>query len=293
MSLRPRDLPKLRDQTLGHLDDAASALRSGTGANKQAGLDGLAANLREGGLYWVAADMAALAVSSGSQLAAARWTTADRPQPRGLIVFEGGVGHLDSQGVSIPVEACAWGPHEDGCLVWLLLSRRRLVQEMTRTDLELVVDQVPPLIPVYGFTVAAREEAVSMAEVDPAVPQTVVGALAASWLLMSQPNLVDTRSERPERSVRRSYARQGRPDPEVTLVDLRRQFVPSAQENAGDDGEGKQRRYRHRFVVSGHWRDQPYGPKRSLRRQQWIPAYVKGPDGAPMLATEKVNVWRR
>jgi len=46
-------------------------------------------------------------------------------------------------------------------------------------------------------------------------------------------------------------------------------------------------------VVSGHWRKQPYGPEQSLRRQTWIPAYIKGPDGAPLLATERVNVWRR
>lgn len=38
---------------------------------------------------------------------------------------------------------------------------------------------------------------------------------------------------------------------------------------------------------------QPHGPERALRRQQWIPAYIKGPDGAPLLATERVNVWRR
>ncbi|MEU3020201.1 hypothetical protein ABZ635_22720 [Nocardiopsis sp. NPDC007018] len=292
MSPHPRELPKLRDQTLRHLDSPSSALRSGTGQEAQAGLDGLAANLRESGLYWASADMAALAVSAGGQLAAARWSVADRPSERGLIVFEGGVGHLDAQGVSIPVEACAWGPHPEGCLVWLLLSRRRLVGEMTRTDLTLVVEETPPMVPVYAFTVADGPEPVSMAEVDPAVPPTVVGALAASWLLMGQPQLVDTRHERPERSVRRAYARQGRPDPEVVLVDLRRQFVPSGQEGE-DGGENKQRRYRHRFVVSGHWRNQPYGPERSLRRQTWIPAYVKGPDGAPMLATEKVNVWRR
>lgn len=292
MSPHPRELPKLRDQTLRHLDTASSALRSGTGQQAQAGLDALAANLRESGLYWASGDMAALAVSSGSQLAAAQWSTADRPSERGLIVFEGGVGHMDAHGVQIPVEACAWGPHPEGCLVWLLLSRRRLAREMTRTDLTLVVEDIPPLIPVYAFTVPAGEEPVPMVEIDPAVPQPVVGALAASWLLMGQPTLVDTQHERPDRAVRRAYARQGRPDPEVVLVDLRRQFVPHHQED-GESREEKQRRYRHRFVVSGHWRNQAHGPERALRRQTWIPAYVKGPDGAPMLASEKVNVWRR
>jgi hypothetical protein len=45
----------------------------------------------------------------------------------------------------------------------------------------------------------------------------------------------------------------------------------------------------HRWVVSGHWRNQSHGPGREQRRRQWIPAHIKGPDGAPLLATERVN----
>ena len=292
MSLLPKDLPKLRDQTLRHLNDASSALRSGIKDDHQEGLDILASNLAEAGLYWVSQDMAALAVSAGSQLAAARWDRPARPSDRGLILFDEGIGHLDAQGVSIPVEACSWGPHPQGCVVWLLLSRARMLREMTRTDLQVIVDQVPPLVPVYGFVVPTGpdQEPVPMVDIDPHVPQTITSALAAAWLLMEQPTLVEARTERPDRAVRKAYARQNRPAPEVTLVDLRRQFVPQQQDDVGQE---RQRRYRHRFVVSGHWRNQAYGPERALRRQTWIPAYVKGPDGAPMLASEKVNVWRR
>jgi hypothetical protein len=32
------------------------------------------------------------------------------------------------------------------------------------------------------------------------------------------------------------------------------------------------------FPVHGHWRWQPYGPKSSLRRRQWIEPYWKGPE---------------
>lgn len=290
MTLRPRDLPKLRDQTLRHLDDPTTNLRSLTGEHNRGGLDGLADHLRVGGLYWVAPDMGALAVSSGSQLAAARWATADRPEPCGLILFDGGIGHFDAQGVQIPIEACAWGPHKDGCLISLLVSRRRVQQEMAGGAVELIEEQVPPLMPVYGLTAPVTAEPSSFAELDPQAPQPVLAALAASWLLMQQPNLIDRQQERPDKKVRRSYARAGRADPHVTVIDLRRQYVPDTSD-PGDDSNG--RRYRHRWVVSGHWRQQPYGPGREQRRQQWIPSYVKGPDGAPMLSTERVNVWRR
>jgi hypothetical protein len=38
----------------------------------------------------------------------------------------------------------------------------------------------------------------------------------------------------------------------------------------------------HRWMVRGHWRLQPHGPKRSLRRTIWIDPYVKGPEDKPL-----------
>ena len=34
----------------------------------------------------------------------------------------------------------------------------------------------------------------------------------------------------------------------------------------------------HQVWVTGHWKQQPYGPQGSLRRPQWIKPYLKGPD---------------
>ncbi len=36
------------------------------------------------------------------------------------------------------------------------------------------------------------------------------------------------------------------------------------------------------FLVRGHWRSQPHGPKHQLRRQQWIQPYWKGPEDGPI-----------
>ena len=198
------------------------------------------------------------------------------------------MGHIDSHGVNIPIDGCAWGPYQGTCMIWTLLSRRRLAQQLDGSALQLAVEQIPPLIPSYGFTIPTGTEPIPMAKVDPVAPQPVVGALAASWLLMQQPTLVDHVQAQPTKAVRRAYARRNRPNPEVTVIDLRRQYVPH---NKDSDNGGQ--RYRHRWVVCGHWRNQPYGPGREQRRQQWIPSYVKGPDGAPLLKTERVNVWRR
>lgn len=293
MSIRPSTLPRCRRQFLRHLADPTSALRSGAGDKNQPGLDTLERHVRAADMYWVSQDMAALAVSSGGQLAAARWATADRPAPCGLLWWDGGVGNARYQGVDLPVDGVTWGPGpEQTCQVTWLIDRRRLAETTERGGRRLLTESVPPLVPMWasGFPVTA--EPVPMADLRGGAPQTLAGALAASWLLMQQPKLVDRQQHRADGPTRRVYAREGLPDPEVTTIDLRRLYVPQDQD---PDSDGEGRHYRHRWVVSGHWRhytNDRYSEE-TRAQAQWIPSYVKGPDGAPLLSTERVNVWRR
>lgn len=289
MSLRPRSLPKVRDQVLRHLDDPSMPVRAIVGEENQPGLDLAANHLRAADLYWVTADMAALSMSAGGSLAATRWATADRPSGCGLIVWDGGLGSLDYNGTLLPVDACTWGPSPDGCMIWLWITRTRVGEAAGGKGIELDHEKIPPLVPMIAFALPVTTEPVPMVDLPADAPRPGVAALAAAWLLMQQPNLVERTIERPDKSVRRAYGRAGRENPEVTVIDLRRQYVPQDR----DPEDTSQRRYQHRWVVSGHWRDQPYGPERSLRRQTWIPSHVKGPEGAPLLVTERVNVWRR
>lgn len=78
-----------------------------------------------------------------------------------------------------------------------------------------------------------------------------------------------------------------RPDNLVTTIDLR-----PLRHVTDEPGQGG-RVYRHRWIVRGHWTHQPHGPGQSLRKLVYRAPYVKGPEGAPLLATEKVMVWRR
>ncbi|MDK0525080.1 hypothetical protein [Streptomyces sp. ML-6] len=290
MTVRPSQLPRLRRQTLRHLNDSSYPLRAKTGQDVTKGLDALASSMEVGDLFWVGQDMAALAMHSGGQLAAARWATADRPSPCGLLFWEDGIGHMDAQGVQIPVEACAWGPYEGEMLLWLLMSRSRLASEVERIGRYTVVtEQIPPLIPIYGATIPITTEPLSLAEIDPQLPQPVVAALAAAWLMMQQPLLIDRTRERADKPTARAYARDGLRAPEVSIVDLRRQYTP--QDRDPDAGTGGQR-FRHRWVVSGHWRN-AWRPSVQEHRKVWVPAHIKGPEGAPLLKTEQVNVWRR
>lgn len=38
-----------------------------------------------------------------------------------------------------------------------------------------------------------------------------------------------------------------------------------------------------RYPVGGHWRNQPYGPKNSLRRHKWIKPHFRGPEFAELI----------
>ena len=46
----------------------------------------------------------------------------------------------------------------------------------------------------------------------------------------------------------------------------------------------------HRWLVRGHWRLQPHGPKRSLRKVIWIDPFIKGPQDKPF--DERQTVWK-
>lgn len=293
MALRPSQMPKLRRQTLRFLNDPTSAIRENAGPDLAPGLDALAVNLEAADLFWVQQDMAALAMHAGEQLAAARWATVDRPSPCGLLYWQHGIGHMDGHGVEIPIEACVWGPHDGEMMLWLLMSRDRMVSVVdAHKKFVLLTDEIPPLVPVFGSTLPVTAEPLPMVEIDSELPVPIVAALASAWLLMQQPLLIDRTRERADKPTARAYARDGLPAPEVTVVDLRRQYTPQDQDPGSGEGS---RHYRYRWVVSGHWRE--YRSERyseeTRASKRWIPSHVKGPDGAPLLSTEKVNVWRR
>lgn len=289
----PRDLPKVRDQVLRNLDDRTSTVNLLAGRDGRPGLEILAMHLSQAEFYWVKADMAALAVAAGEQLLETSWDVTVRPSAAGLIYFQDGIGMRDAGPGPLPIDAAVWGSIAGRCHVWFMVDRRRLAKAaqalpgaaaQAMPDLGGTLERTPPLMPVSALW-RPLDEPTRRGNTD-----SLMFTLNAAWLLMQQPTLLGRTSERPERSQRQAYVRAGRPVPEVSVIDLRRAYVPQDRDpDAGGDG----RTYRNRWIVSGHWRNQAFGRDHSQRRRQWIPSYVKGPDGAPLLVAEKVNVWRR
>src|SRR5690606_27549446 len=57
---------------------------------------------------------------------------------------------------------------------------------------------------------------------------------------------------------------------------------------SGEEHEGGDIHFGHRWVVRGHWRWQPCGPGRADRRLTWVRPHVKGPEGAPLVEVDQI-----
>lgn len=134
--------------------------------------------------------------------------------------------------------------------------------------------------PGYGILDHSSGEAKVITD-EPAVKlaATVYAEVQCFWRLMSQ--LVMTPEPLP-RQARRQRQRAQRIDT-VKVLHLRRY-----RHRMDHEGEGPGVEYSHRFIVSGHWRKQPYGPRANPEyRQIWIAPYVKGPDDKPLVVKER------
>ena len=100
--------------------------------------------------------------------------------------------------------------------------------------------------------------------------------LAQTTLRLMQQKIGHRYHLRPERATRRRAAREGWADRDIVVVRLRRE---AGEEHHETHGEAN---YSHRFIVSGHWRLQPY-PSEGISRQIWISPYVKGPEDQPLV----------
>jgi hypothetical protein len=113
--------------------------------------------------------------------------------------------------------------------------------------------------------------------------------LHALWLLMNQ-TVTTTEDGHVERAARRRASRRNLP-PKVTVIRLRR-------EAGAARGEGESLvEWSHRWLVRGYWRwqhvSEHYPGAQELepgdwRARIWINPHVRGPEGLPIVQSEKV-----
>ena len=122
---------------------------------------------------------------------------------------------------------------------------------------------------------------VSFLEVDDSVMD--MHAHVKTFFRLCQQQIAVPRYERVSRPVFKRAMRKWKPIREVVVFTLRRAKPPKYE------GPEREVEWSHRWLVQGHWRNQPYierdeeGNKHTIHRQIWIAPYVKGPDDKPLI----------
>ncbi len=120
---------------------------------------------------------------------------------------------------------------------------------------------------VVAPRIQGRDDAIALAGMSLAIP--------ASLSFLRQRIFVAPRAPI-DRASRRRLTRNGRPAEDVRVVQLRKR-VPSAPTHT----DATPVEWSHRWVVSGHWREQWY-PRLQRNQPIWVLPYVKGPENKPL-----------
>jgi hypothetical protein len=207
---------------------------------------------------WIDSDFTDLAEYAAQKLPDVTITRDLMPSTDGLLVWSRPVTRRQ-------IAATSWTVNSDG---WKLVNYRTIGGGLDGKPLQRLREQVGWLAPTS--TVQVHEQHVLPGD-HPAA------ALLATWLLIAQQAAEITTAE-VDKAVRKTYARTNRPAPEVRIVRIRANHgttpAPSTRSAPGDAGRSQT----SRFWVRGHWRNQPYGPGRALRRPVYINPFLRSVD---------------
>ena len=288
-----------REQSLAGLFDAYHP--RGPEKSKVTTWKALASLADSAEMYWVTDAMARIALDASQDIPGSDF--ADMPAPIGLIVLEKPLppvrlpspmrlhdrrtGDLLPERFSdpVPLDAILWSAGRDS--IRLILCTRS-----TRLPGRVLVGS-PPLEPVIDMGFKSPLDFEKIDDKDSVADKIGISAwIATAWHLMTIPTTASVtpatvaKPKKPGVSKNTQEPGQVR---DVKIVDLR----PLRHHSEETAKAGDRNTPGHRWVVRGHWRNQPYGKKRAKRRVQWVESYIKGPDGAPLVERAIVNVWRR
>lgn len=258
-------------------------------------LDHLGRTMQLAELYWVTGPMSDVALRASLDVPT---IDAERaPARHGLMGFANPLpaypvpGGLALRGVRtdvqhdepVPVDAIAWAHEGDTLAAHLICRADRLPHPLHGVG--------SLMTPFLWVRTPARAELDTMQVLTPEGVGSsgslgVLAFLMSAWVLMMTPTVAERRELDGEWGG--PATTQTRPERLVTSVDLR----PLRHVQVDHDPKTG-RRLTTRHLVRGHWTQQVYGPGQELRRTQWIADYIRGPEGAPLVMTERVSVWRR
>lgn len=281
--------------------------------------------LSRAALWWVGDEMTDLLDAAAPSIPGVALTEPTMPSLDGLVRFAHPLRGLDAEhNTTLSVDAMQWGPivlpprpggPRRGTPGIGIACYRRVTAELLIEDLRLQGDERQP--GAIGLVVSDPTRAiwvplgradwcfgdqpddraflheVTAGEMGAAVEEVAHLSMVedrrrmlALWVLSAQPGVATSYVDRGDRAERRRAERHGLPVPDVQVINLRR---PAPK----NEGEGLPVHWSHRWIVSGHWRNQAVGPGRTERRPTWVTPHVKGPADKPLADPTKVHSWTR
>ncbi len=111
--------------------------------------------------------------------------------------------------------------------------------------------------------------------------------LMTIWMLASQQGISKPVLQKMDRSAFRRNQRENCKISPIKIINLRK-----PENHHSSDSDSQEMNWSHRWIVDGHWRQQPYGQGRSQTRPVWIAPYIKGPESKPLVVKETVKIMR-
>ena len=269
-------LPKVRDR-LANLFAGPLGLPLGLDDPRVRGV--VADSVPAARLFWIDPEFTALADYAAGSLPATRLTAADLPAPHGLLAWAEPVGAGTNLGAGLV--AASWTTSPDGLRV---VGYRSIGAGLPPVELQQLREQLGWLGPRVHAHLPAG---------DPVDADSPAAVVVATWLLIAQ-RLAETTPVQVDKAIRKAYQRAGRPAPDVRLVRIRGAHPtrhtggPVTPQRFNGERPATPREYR--WWVKAHWRQQPYGPGRRLRRPFLVLPQLRGPDDKPIKASTVVRM---
>ncbi|MBB5871919.1 hypothetical protein F4553_005298 [Allocatelliglobosispora scoriae] len=263
-------MPKIRDRLTGLLRGPANLPAA---INNRDQRQNLARRLDLIPLYWINQEFTDL-VNTVSTDRPPAWATDEiTPSTAGLLAWPEPVGQTGQ------LAAASWTPEGDG---WHVIGYRNV--GVTDEDLMPALrHEIGWLIPIHTQHIARGTA------LDGSHP---LGPLITTWLLINQ-QMAEALPAKLPKSITKAYRRTQRPTPEVKIVQIRARSTVLLGERPDQLGPRTRAKPDHRFWVTGHPRQQAYGPSRSLRREIEIQPFLKGDENLPIKLSTTVRVLGR
>lgn len=236
----------------------------------------VASGLEVADLFYVSRDFTYLALSSAAELPDLTVRREELPAKFGFLVWEDPIGEIPwTDGMAAKLRVISWTLVPNGVWFNLYIQPEDGV-DLAPAEREALRQDAGWLVP-FNTGIGVPFDVIAGSKVDDEAGR-VARTILATFFLMQQPGVATSTEQHAERSVQKAYARQNRPAPTVSIVDLRKHTRPA---NEHDEPE-ERRKISVRFMVRGHWKRQAYGAGRSLRRTIYVAPFMKGPDNAPL-----------